>query len=300
MKSGFPLFLAVLGLNIFGTPALSAPQTFNTALPVAEGEFVTREFGLLRKRSDGSNPLNRKVDIIGGVAVLGYGITGDLSAFGVLPALDKKLKLTTPAGLRVTRKTRGIGDAKLFARYTIFKDNAPGRTLRIAPFAGIELPTGDNKDRDFLGRLPPTFQLGSGSWDPFGGVVATYQTLDFEIDVEAGAQFNSRADGFEFGDIYRLDASLQYRLWPRELTGNVSGFFYGVIEGNLVHKRKNRISGLKDPNSGGTSLFVAPGVQYVTRRWIAEAIVQIPVLQDLNGGALRDDFIARAGIRFNF
>ena len=68
------------------------------------------------------------------------------------------------------------------------------------------------------------------------------------------------------------------------MTGDVGGFFYGVIEGNLAYKGKNRIAGLKDPNSGGTSLFVAPGVQYVTRRWIAEAIVQIPVTQDLNGG----------------
>jgi len=47
-------------------------------------------------------------------------------------------------------------------------------------------------------------------------------------------------------------------------------------------------------------LFAAPGLQYVTRRWIAEAIVQIPVFQDLNGTALKDSFTARAGFRVNF
>ena len=300
MKSGPDSLLAALGLIVVSFPAFAAPQTFNTALPVAEGEFVTREFGFIRERSDGPNPLDREVDIIGGVAVLGYGISGTLSVFGVLPVLDKELKLTTPAGLRVTRKTSGIGDAKLFARYTLFKDDAPGRTFRIAPFAGIEMPTGNNKDHDSLGRLPATFQLGSGSWDPFAGIIGTYQTLGFEIDVQASAKFNRRADGFEFGDVYGLDASLQYRLWPRELTSDVSGFFYGVIEGNLVYKQKNRIRGVRDRNSGGTSLFVAPGVQYVTRRWIAESIVQIPVMQDLNDWAIRDDYIARAGVRFNF
>lgn len=300
MKSIACLSLALLGLMAANFPAFAAPQTFNTALPVAEGEFVTREFGFARQRSDGPNPLNRKVDIIGGVAVLGYGLSGTLSVFGVLPVLDKKLKLTTPTGQKITRNTSGIGDMKLFARYTAFKTDAPGRTLRIAPFAGIELPTGDNRDRDRFGRLPATFQLGSGSWDPFAGIIGTFQTLDFEIDVQASAKFNRRADGFEFGDAYGLDASLQYRLWPRELTGDVPGFFYGVIEGNLAYNQKNRIRGVRDRNSGGTSLFVAPGLQYVTRRWIAEAIVQIPVLQDLNGGAIRDDFIARAGVRFNF
>ncbi len=43
-----------------------------------------------------------------------------------------------------------------------------------------------------------------------------------------------------------------------------------------------------------------PGLQYVTKRWIVEAGVQIPVVQDLNGTALEKDYIFRAGFRFNF
>jgi hypothetical protein len=38
----------------------------------------------------------------------------------------------------------------------------------------------------------------------------------------------------------------------------------------------------------------------VTRRWVAEAIVQVPVVQELNGTALEDNFIVRAGFRVNF
>ena len=52
--------------------------------------------------------------------------------------------------------------------------------------------------------------------------------------------------------------------------------------------------------SGGTTLFLVPGLQYVTRRWIVEAAVQLPVVQDLNGTALENDYIVRAGFRFNF
>ena len=94
------------------------------------------------------------------------GVTPDLALFGVMPVAYKKLKLNPPGGARVTRKDSGLGDIRAFARYTAYKKNMPGKTFRIAPFAGVELPTGSNTGTDALGRLPPSVQLGSGSWDP--------------------------------------------------------------------------------------------------------------------------------------
>lgn len=157
----------------------AAPQTFNTALPVAKGNFVFREQFLYIKASDDPSSTDRDLEALGGISVLGYGVTSDLALFGVLPYLDKQLDLTTPGGQRITRNTNGIGDFRLFARYTAFQKDFLGRTFRIAPFVGLKLPTGDDGDRDSFGRLPQPLQLGSGSWDPFGGVIATYQTLDY-------------------------------------------------------------------------------------------------------------------------
>ncbi|MFQ5784947.1 MAG: transporter [Alphaproteobacteria bacterium] len=280
--------------------ARAAPETFNTALPVPKGEFIFREQFLYKKASDDPSPADREVTVGGGISVLGYGVTGDFAVFGVLPYLHKSLDVTTAGGQRVTRDTDGIGDARLFARYTVFHDDAPGRTFRVSPFAGVELPTGDDDDSDALGTLPATLQLGSGSWDPFVGIVATYQTLAYEVDVATSYKANTEANGFAFGDEARFDASLQYRLWPRVLKGGLPGFLYGVLETNLIHQDKDEIGGADDPNSGGVTLFVSPGVQYVTRRWVLEAIVQLPAFQDLNGSALEDDFTVRAGFRFNF
>lgn len=294
------LYLACLAATSWAVPVRAAPQTFNSALPVAQGEFIFREQFLYKQARDDPSPADRKVEVLGGVSVLGYGITGKLAVFGVLPYLHKELDVTTPNGLRVTRDTTGIGDARLFGRYTVFRDDAPGRTFRIAPFAGIELATGDDDDSDNLGTLPPTLQLGSGSWDPFGGVVVTYQSLDYEIGVSTSYKVNTQANNFEFGDVTRLEGSLQYRAWPRELSGGVPGFLYGVLEANLIHHGKNKIGGVNDPNSGGTTLLIAPGLQYVTMRWVLEAIVQLPAFQNLNGAALEDDFTVRAGFRVNF
>lgn len=297
LAMGFALQSAVMGTAGQGQ---AAPQTFNTALPVAKGEFVFREQFVYGRASEDPSPSDREMEVVGGISVLGYGVTGDLAVFGALPVLDKRLELTDSSGRRIPRSTRGISDVRLLARYTAFQDDAPGRTFRIAPFIGLELPTGDDSDRDSFGRLPATLQLGSGSWDPFGGLVATYQTLDYQVDAQVAYKANTEANDFEFGDEFRFDTSLQCRLWPRELGPGVPGFLYGVVETNLIHQGKDRISGARDPNSGGTKFFVSPGLQYVTKRWVIEAIVQLPVVQDLNGTALEEDFTVLAGFRINF
>ncbi len=292
-------FLGCLFATGWVSLTLAAPQTFNTALPVAQGEFVFREQFVLDQSGDDPSAADRDRRAWALVSVLGYGATPDLALFGIVPYVDKSLE-ATQGGVRRTRSASGLGDASLFGRYTVYHRDWPGRTLRVAPFVGLELPTGEDDERDGFGRLPPSVQPGSGSWDPFGGLVLTYQTLDFQVDAQASYKANTQANGFEFGDVARLDGSLQYRLWPRELGAGVPGFLYGVLEANLIHQDKNRIDGKDDPNSGGVSLFVLPGLQYVTKRWIVEAGVQIPVVQDLNGTALEKDYIFRAGFRFNF
>jgi len=278
----------------------AAPQTFNTALPVATGELIFREQFLATGAGNDSSALDREVDVLGAVSVLGYGATPRLAVFGALPYLDKELDVTLPAGERVTRGTTGFADARLFGRYTLFQQDRRGRNFRIAPFAGLELPTGDDDDADNLGTLPPPLQLGSGSWDPFFGIVATYQTLAYQVDAQAAYQANTEANNFELGDQLRLDASLQYRVWPRELGAGVPGFLYAAVEGNFVHQDKNEAAGVDDPDSGGDTLFVSPGLQFVTKRWVLEAIVQVPVARDRNGGALEDEVTVRAGFRVNF
>ena len=293
--------LAALAIIVFGWSgaAGAAPQTFNTALPVAEGEFVFREQAVLDQSGDDPSGAERDRTAWSAISVLGYGVNSDLALFGVVPYVDKRLELTED-GARRARGARGLGDVSLFGRYTVFKRNFRGGNFRIAPFAGVELPTGDDEMSDSFGLLPASVRPGSGSWDPFGGIVLTYQTLDYQIDAQASYKINTEANDFEFGDVARLDASFQYRLWPRELKGGVPGFVYGILEANLIHQDKNRSGGLADANSNGTRLFLVPGLQYVTKRWIVEAAVQVPVVQDLNGTALEKDYIARAGFRVNF
>ncbi len=78
-----------------------------------------------------------------------YGITGKLAVFGIVPLLDKSLDVNTPMGRR-TRGDTGVGDITFIARYTVWKQDKPGETIRLAPFIALEVPD----EKDSLGRLP--------------------------------------------------------------------------------------------------------------------------------------------------
>jgi hypothetical protein len=279
--------------------AWSAPITFNTALPVHEGGYVLREQFVFMKNADDPTSARRDMEATGLVSVLGYGVTRDFALFGMLPYFDKRLDMRM-GWQDISRGQRGFGDLTLLGRYTAYEFNTPGRTLRVAPFLGIKAPTGEDNARDGFGRLPPPVQPGSGSWDTLGGAVLTWQTLDFEIDSQMSYKLNREANGFQAGNVAEIDASLQYRLLPRSLGVGVPAFLYGVLEASLVHFGKDRIAGIADANSGGRTLFITPGLQYVTRKWIIEAGVQIPVSQHLNGTALRNNYVFTTGFRINF
>ena len=286
-------------LCVWSGTAWSAPITFNTALPVQEGGYVLREQFMYMKIADDPTPAQRDMRVSGVMSVLGYGVTPDFALFGMLPWFDKRLDMSM-GGQAITRRRPGVGDLTLLGRYTAYQYDAPGRTLRIAPFLGVKAPTGEDNARDGFGRLPAPVQIGSGSWDWLGGVVGSYQTLDFEIDGQASYKANREANGFQSGDVADLDGSLQYRLWPGSLGSGVPAFLYGVLEANLIHSAKDDSGGIADPNSGGTTLFLSPGLQYVTKKWIVEAGVQIPVVQHLNGTALKNNYVLSTGIRINF
>ncbi|MEF8795234.1 MAG: transporter [Salinivenus sp.] len=290
------------GLLLLGLGALApatAQITTNTALPVTEGRGIIRPLAKAT-RATGGGPMNRELTAFGFSLVGVYGLTPRWAVFGVVPILDKTLDVTIPGqNRRVERGPTGLGDVRLFARYTVWTRNRAGQTQRLAPLAGLETPTGADDRTDALGRLPRPLQLGSGSWDPFFGVVFTWQTLQWQVDLSTVYEVNTEADNFEFGDEARLDVASKYRLWTNERSGAGPGFFYANLETNLVWQGENEIDGQDDPNSGGTTWFVAPGLQYITRRVVLEGAVQLPAVQDVNGTALEENFILTLGLRVN-
>lgn len=280
--------------------ACASPITFNTALPVAENEYLAQESLVVMQSGHDPSLMDRDFTATQGVSILGYGINGDWTVFAMLPYGHKRLTLDI-GGQAMSRSSTDIGDLTLFTRYTAYADNEAGSTLRIAPLFGVIAPTGSSTETDSFGTLPPPVQPGLGAWGELAGAVLTYQTLGYEIDSQLLYTHHGEAHSFQEGDVAELDGSFQYRLLPATLGEGLPNYYlYGVLEANLVHQDENRQNGVNDSNSGGTTLFLDPGIEYVTSRWVAAFAIQVPVVQNLNGAALRDRYMLQASLRANF
>jgi hypothetical protein len=88
---GFPrlwILLAAAAIGLVGmNDSQGAPITFNTALPVAKGEFIVRGLTVISQSGNDPSGANRDRRSIAGIPVLGYGVMRDLTLFGVLPIL---------------------------------------------------------------------------------------------------------------------------------------------------------------------------------------------------------------------
>jgi hypothetical protein len=289
-----------VALLVLSSTAAAGSITSNTALPVHDGELIFRQQAIWLRSTGDPTPLSRRLDALIAATVLFYGVDSRLMVMGVLPFMYKRIELTTPAE-RVARHTTGFGDLTTVVRYTALAIDKPGETFRIAPFAGLKLPTGAQNEADALGRYPQPFQLGSGSWDPLGGAVFTWQTLRWELDVSGTYQLRTEANDFRAGDEARGDASFQWRLIPSGRLGpGVPSYLFGVLETAAVWDAKDKVSGTKNPDSGGFTWYVTPGLQWISERSIIEAAVEIPVVRQTNGFGLKNDFIAVLGFRQSF
>lgn len=284
-------------LLLVGGAASAGPITSNTALPVHAGELIVREQVIWMRATRDPSPLNRELDVVMAPTVLVYGPTSRLMFMGVLPWLYKGIEVTTPDG-REKRHTSGFGDLMTVARVTALAVDRPHETIRLAPFGGLKLPTGAQNEADDLGRFPQPFQLGTGSWDPFAGAVFTWQTLRWELDADAAYRRNTEMNDFQAGDEARSNVSFQYRLVPWGRLGpGLPSYVFGVLETTAVWQGKDRVAGVDDPDSGGFTGYVTPGVQWISVRTIIEAAVQVPVVQDLNGQGLGHDHSAILSVR---
>lgn len=292
-------FIAVSILSLFvlsvipGNDLLSAPINSNVALPVRKGGFVFRSQARWLRATDDSTSSDKQVNVVTIPNALVYGATPDLALFAIFPYIFRNVELTDPSsGKRIDKNDSGIGDLTLIGRYTIYAKDYPSGTARFAPLAGIKLPTGDDD-------LEP---ITTESVDlQFGGVSTI--TWDFgrhEIDADIIYRVNTEAKDFEKGDDLFYDLAYEFRVYPWSLPDvGAPNFLYLVTEANGIFSQKSELSGKTIDNSGGNILFLSPGIQFATKRYILEASIQLPVIQDLNGNQVETDFVLTAGFRVN-
>lgn len=303
------VMVGMLGLLIpegsWATP-INAPNSralfggFSLIVP----EFrVTRATDLLRDGDEVDDPLDRELTVYQESVTGVHALTRDLTLALSLPIVQKSLKLTTASGRRATITSSGVGDLSLVGVYRFYRRDVPRGSTQFSFIGGLKLPTGSNDRTDgdvpaLTGgtstRIPRDLQPGSGSVDGIVGIGAfqNFDRLSFYGSLQG--KLNTEADDFTFGNRLHYDLTIEYvLLTERNLLLN--------LELNGRYEARAEEGGKDVPNSGGNSMFISPGVQYLpVPNLVLETSVQLPILQDLNGTQLGTDFSVVAGLLYLF
>ena len=286
------LIVVICLSSIITRSAEAAPINSNVALPVRKGGFVFRSQVKWLRATDDPTSLNREVNVVAIPNVLVYGATPDLALFAIFPYIFRNVELKDPSGKRIDKNDNGIGDLNLIARYTVYSRDYPSGTFRIAPLAGVKLPTGDD-DLEPITTDSIDFQLGGVS-------TVTWDFGRHEIDADVIYRIKTEAENFEKGDDFVYDLAYEFRVYPWTLPDvGTPNFIYLVAEANGISSQKSNLNSNTINDSGGHILFLSPGLQFATKRYILESSIQLPVIQDLNGSQVKTDFILTAGFRVN-
>jgi hypothetical protein len=241
----------------------------------------------------------------------GYGLTEDLAMGMHIPYVIRR-------GIREGHiedgtsevhnhgTSEGIGDLSLVGQYQLFRKEKAGADVSV--LFGLKTPTGDTKSTDRDGvRFETEFQPGSGSWDPLIGTAVGWRLG--QASLEASLLYAIATKGSQetdLGDSLHFGVSLAFRHTPAhghshgssEIHSHAIGpspapvhaehhsriSFDFVLEATGEWRQKQTVSGISDPNSGGTIILLSPGVRVnIYNRYSAFFSAGIPVLQDLNG-----------------
>ena len=180
----------------------------------------------------------------------------------------------------------GVTDLWLSGKYRFYR----GPFGNVAIFGGVKFPTGKHNVKNSEGeRLEPSATAGSGSYDGMLGL-AYSRFLTSRLTMDTSFQYTLRTehDDFRLGDRIDAGVAIAYRF-----TEDIKSYpQFGVVgEALLRHLYRSEEDGENDPNTGGTALFLAPGVRAAFNEYVAATIsAPIPVWQDLNGEQLETDF----------
>lgn len=200
----------------------------------------------------------------------------------------------------------GLGDLAVMATWQVM--DGQNQPFAAAVMAGVKTPTGDTHDRSDDGseRFEAEFQPGSGSWDPLLGGAASAQWGP--VTLAASVLFQMTAEGSQgtdLGDGLMYDLAAAYRLMGGGHSGHDHddhsvdrhGAIDLVLEINGEWRGKEETSGMKDPHSGGNTIYFSPGVRYVHpaggSAWVS---VGVPIAEDLNGNQADTDVRVSVGV----
>ena len=190
----------------------------------------------------------------------------------------------------------GWTDLWLKAKYRLYR----GPLGQVALFGGVKFPIGDDRVFNSAGeRVEPASTPGSGAWDGLIGAAYT-QSLTPSVAVDASAQYIVRGEKHDYRLGNRFDAGVALG-W--RFIGSAQSFPQVSLQAEATVRSvtESKSLGERDPNTGGTVLFLSPGVRVRLCENAAWSVgMQFPVVQELNGDQVETDFRLTSSVNISF
>jgi len=152
------------------------------------------------------------------------------------------------------------------------------------PYAEVKNSAGE--------RVEPSATAGSGSYDGMVGLAySRFLTSRITVDTSGQYTIRSEADNFKLGDRIDGGLALAYRF-----TEDIQRFpqFSAFAEANVRYLFKSEEDGERDENTGGTVLFLTPGVRVgFTKNLSLTASSPLPVVRSQLSSCTTLDFSPR-------
>lgn len=262
-----------------------------------------------------------------------YGLAKDLTLSARLPFVRRtdireghQHDPLDPPEIHDRGDVSGIGDLSLLAQWRFL--NSVDKGTEMALLAGFKAPTGRTNATDKQGEtFDAEFQPGTGAWDGMFGF-ALSQRLSGGFGLHSNVLYIVTGEGVletRLGDRFLYNLALAYRLFgdtavpmtqppPHSHSHSHSPTephsvphrhqqqpaLDVILELNGEWHGKQVEQGIKDVNSGGNVVLLAPGFRLTLDNWSAFASVGVPIVNNLNGIQAESGPRIQAGFAISF
>jgi hypothetical protein len=238
---------------------------------------------------------------------LAYGVSDKFNVFASMPyRLSYGFREITDEGIEAQGDSIGFGDLNLLGQYKVYDSGS----FQTAVLGGIKLPTGQTEIiADNQERFETKNQPGTGSFDPMFGVSLSKQYKNFGVDFSfiykistEGAQNTTVGDVANYGiaiskginhdhtdpfhhhhDEKDHKKTTLQKIFPEHVLGQ--HLTWDLVLESITHwEEKPVIDGITNPNHGGTTMFLNPGIRMTLNdKIVSNLSIGLPVVEVLNG-----------------
>jgi hypothetical protein len=139
-------------------------------------------------------------------------------------------------------------------------------------------------------RLPPDLEPGSGSWDPFVGLAATYEPYRWRFNsVCVFQRSGENGDGFRFGNRVFAELAAGNRFWLEPYPGP---FMRGDLLLRYRGEGRAELDGAPFPDQGGDLLTIGANLAFRPQPALDfQLSVELPLYERVFGTQAREQFL---------